>query len=259
MNGHVVLPMLAHASNWEPHFFFARRTPDLLIRTKSSSTIHREHRNYRPVPEDPTHHRRRRGTETRRSAAAAELHTSQHRLDEEQPIRGREVAILSLPTRTAERRRAGTPLEADRREDHHRRSRRSRTRPWRPGIYTPCTPGTNLAPPPEKAAAQEMHHRSLATPPQTASKRGSCIARTGRRRPPHLTGAARKPHIYTSERLSRDSPPSRRRSGRRRERNPADTPAAFGRNRVASDSPLSTVERRGFQKYGRVIWQTGLY
>jgi hypothetical protein len=92
-----------------------------------------------------------------------------------------------------------------------------------------------------------MHHRDLAAPSRTTPKRGGRGPAKRRRRPPHLASAAHEALIYTPERRSGDSPSSRRRSGRRRVRNPTDTPAAAGRSRVTSDSPLSTVDG------GRVI------
>jgi hypothetical protein len=80
-----------------------------------------------------------------------------------------------------------------------------------------------------------MHHRDLAAPSRTTPKRGGRGPAKRRRRPPHLASAAHEALIYTPERRSGDSPSSRRRSGRRRVRNPTDTPAAAGRSRFASE------------------------
>jgi hypothetical protein len=162
----------------------------------------------------------------RRSAAAGALLTSRRRL-----------TILRLPTRTAEKRRAGAPPVPRRRTQHRGRSRRLRARPRRPRA-TSCTPGTKLPPTPERKSGGGKHLRSLAAPSTTTPERGSRGPAKGRRRPPRLAGSAPKTPIYTPERRSGDSPSSRRRSGRRRMRNPPDTPAAAGRARVASGSPL---------------------
>ena len=100
-----------------------------------------------------------------------------------------------------------------------------------------------------ETAAERRRTCSLEAPSKTTPRRGGRSAPKRRRRPPRHSRAAPEPSIYTPERRSGDSPPSRRRSGRRREGNPTDTPAAAGRTRVASDPPLSTVERESsFQK-----------
>ena len=117
-----------------------------------------------------------------------------------------------------------------------------------------CTPVTSPPPPtPEEATAGRRRTCSPAAPSKTTPRRGGCRAPKRRRRPPHRNRATLKPLTYTPERRSGDSPSSRRRSGRRRVRNPPDTPAAAGRARVASDSPLGTVERGGGSRNRRVL------
>jgi hypothetical protein len=116
---------------WQPgkkgrHFFFAIKTPALYIKALQYNPKKTE--KYIPVLLDPDPEQRRRGRETWRTATAAGLHLSQRRLDEEQPYRGRGIALLILPNRTTEKLEPGKP-PAERRRGRHRGRRRRRRAP----------------------------------------------------------------------------------------------------------------------------------